>query len=175
MLAFNIRRISIDGTISTSATKFLLSNIDIHASRMITRCITLVHTYTPTHGHLSSSGVAVTLYPARPGSSNDEALDYCINNTTNSAVSRQSPSRARELSSAARFSGGSNWNRYHIVRSIRPAFGHECVYTAFGVAARHSFSAGPFKTVKTTARPIRHSMMFTSRPLDAPNTIAGQS
>lgn len=120
---------------------------------MTTRCITWMDTrsriyvyigtqactraHTPSR--LSSSGVAGGTPPRTSESSNDEALDYCINNATNSAVSCQSlPSRALF---GARFSG-LELESISYRCSIRPDFGHECVYTAFGVAADTRFPPG---------------------------------
>lgn len=125
---------------------------------MTTRCITrVIHARARIRvsAHcsrlLASSGVAVGISPRTPESSNDEALDYCINNATNSAVSRQSPSRALTLTLSLFLFRSIQLARIgiDIISLQHPSdLGHECVYTAFDVAAGHSFSAGPLKRLK---------------------------
>ena len=114
----------------------------------------------PTHSthFLSSFGVADGTSPRTPESSNDEALDYCINNATNSAVSRQSPSRVTHsdpspppLSLSLSLSPPLSLSRsiqlarigIDIISLLHPSgLAHECVYTAFGVAADTRFPLG---------------------------------
>lgn len=104
----------------------------------------IVHSYRP-HIPATShhSGVAVAFHPRAPESSNDEAPDYCINNATNSAESRRSPSRALFGFDSV----GSNWNRYHIVAASVRSRSRVCVH-GFRRGCQHSFSAVPLKRLK---------------------------
>lgn len=115
-------------------------------------------------------GGGVSPPPRAPESSNDEALDYCINNATNSAVSRRiaAPPRARTPPSLwderrARFRARGLELESISYRLQHPSgLGHECVYTRLSAWLPTLVFRPAVKTVKTTARPIRHSAMFTS-------------
>jgi len=144
----------------------------------MTRCITWVDTRTrpyiyvymfiPIHSRLllsHHSAWPVGTSPRTPESSNDEALDYCINNATNSAVSRQSPSRALTLTLTYSLSSSRSIQLARIgidiISLLHPSGLGVCVH-GFRRGCWHSFSTGPLKRLK---RPHdRYVISWCSRP-----------
>lgn len=140
---------------------------------MTTRCITWMDTrsriyvYISVPKHVRARTLpAASRHPAwpvalHPAHRNHPTMKHSITALTMLLI-QQCPAKASPRArSLALDSVGSNWNRYHIVAaSVRTSVTSVCTRLSAWLPTLVFRRA--VKTVKTTARPIRHSAMFTT-------------